>query len=59
MVLVVGYTAKNAMPQNTKDSVTLTNAGQKSRYIFGQNFTGLVYLDRCHSLLTVFVPGSI
>ena len=37
----------------------LTNARQKSQYIFGQNFTGLVYVDRCHSLLTAFMPESI
>ena len=37
----------------------LTNARQKSWYVFGQNFTDLVYVDRRDSLLTVFVPGSI
>ena len=37
----------------------LTNARQKSQYVFGQNFTDLVYMDRHHSLLTAFVPGSI
>ena len=36
----------------------LTNARQKIRYVFGQNFTDLVYEDRRHSLLTAFVPGS-
>ena len=37
----------------------LTNVRQKSRYVFAQNLTDLVYVDRCHSLLTAFVPGSI
>ena len=37
----------------------LTNARQKSWYIFGQNFTELVYVDRRHSQLIAFVPGSI
>ena len=37
----------------------LTNIRQKSQYVFGQNFTDLVNVDRCHSLLTVFVAGSI
>ena len=37
----------------------LTNARQKSRYVFGQNLTDLVYMDRRYSLLTVFMPGSI
>ena len=37
----------------------LINARQKSQYVFGQNFTDLVYMDRRHSLLTAFVAGSI
>ena len=37
----------------------LTNARQKTQYVFGQNFTDLAYVDRRHSLLTAFVPGSI
>ena len=36
----------------------LTNVGQKSRYVFGQNFTDLGYVDRRHNLLTAFEPGS-
>ena len=37
----------------------LTNARQKNQYVFDQNFTDFVYVDRRHSLLTAFVPGSI
>ena len=37
----------------------LTNARQKTRYVFGQNFTDFVYVDRRHSLLTAFAAGSI
>ena len=36
----------------------LTNARQKSRYVFGQNLTDLDYMDRHYSLLTTFMPGN-
>ena len=52
------YTAKKAM-ENERFGNCLTNARQKIRYVFGQNFTDLVYMYRRHSLLTTFVPGSI
>ena len=51
-------TAKKAM-EYERFGNCLTNARQKSWYVFGQNFTDLVYVDRRHSLLTAFVPGSI
>ena len=54
----VANTAKKAMKYERFGNC-LTNARQKSRYVFGQNFTDLVYVDRRHSLLTAFVAGSI
>ena len=50
MVKVCSYnpitsdTAKKAMEYERFDNC-LTNARQKSRYVFGQNFTDLVYVD--------------
>ena len=58
LLLCVGITAKKAMKYERFGNC-LTNARQKSRYVFGQNFTDLVYVDRRHSLLTAFVAGSI
>ena len=58
MVLLNYNTAKKAMEYERFGNY-LTNARQKSRYVFGQNFTDLVYMDRRHSLLTAFMPGSI
>ena len=52
------YHSKKAM-EYERFGNCLTNARQKIRYVFGQNFTDLVYMDRRHSLLTAFVPGSI
>ena len=57
-IQTVEITAEKAMKYE-KFSNCLTNARQKSRYVFGQNFTELVYVDRRHSLLTAFVAGSI
>ena len=57
-VHIVPFTAEKAMKYE-KFGNCLTNARQKSRYVFGQNFTDLVYVDRRHSLLTAFVAGSI
>ena len=54
---MLATTAEKAMKYE-KFGNCLTNARQKSRYVFGQNFTDLVYLDRRHSLLTAFVAGS-
>ena len=51
-------TAKKAM-EYERFGNCLTNARQKIRYVFGQNFTDLVSVDRRYSLLTAFVPGSI
>ena len=56
--LTATVTAKKAM-EYERFVNCLTNARQKSRYVFGQNFTDLVYVDRRHSLLTVFIPRSI
>ena len=51
-------TAKKAM-EYERFCNCLTNARQKSRYVFGQNLTDLVYMDRRYSLLTTFMPGFI
>ena len=51
-------TAKKAM-EYERFGNCLTNARQKSRYVFGQNLTDLVYMDRRYSLLTTFMPESI
>ena len=50
-------TAEKAM-EYERFGNSLTNARQKSRYIFGQNLTDLVYMDRRYNLLTAFMPGS-
>ena len=57
-ILADSATAKKAM-EYERFGNCLTDARQKIRFVFGQNFTDLVYVDRCHSLLTAFAPGSI
>ena len=52
------YHSKKAM-EYERFGNCLTNARQKIRYVFGQNFTDIVYMDRRHNLLTAFVPGSV
>ena len=54
-----GYIHGKKAMEYEKFSNCLTNARQKSQYVFGQNFTGFVYVDIHLSLLTAFVPGSI
>ena len=51
MHYLISVTAKKAM-EYERFGNCLTNARQKSWYVFGQNFTDLVYVDRRHSLLT-------
>ena len=57
-IYLFSYHRKKAMDYK-RFGKCLTNARQKSRYVFGLNFTDLVYVDRHHSLLIAFMPGSI
>ena len=60
--IIYTCTAKKAM-EYERFGNCLTNARQKSQYVFGQNLTDLVYMDRCYSLLNriharkYLVPG--